>query len=59
MKTAKATADSLKKVQAKVKQDSIAAVKTDKAKQDSIAAVKVAPKAEAKKDTATAAPVKK
>ena len=64
VKTAKATADSLKKVQAKAKADSIAAVKTDKAKadkakQDSIAAAKAAPKAEAKKDTATAAPAKK
>jgi FKBP-type peptidyl-prolyl cis-trans isomerase len=46
VKTAKATADSLKNVQAK-------------AKQDSIAAAKAAPKAEAKKDTATAAPAKK
>src|SRR5574344_484903 len=46
LKAAKVTADSLKNVQAK-------------AKQDSIAAVKAAPKAEAKKDTATAAPAKK
>ena len=56
------TADNLKNVQAKAKRDNIAAVKADKAKadkakRDSIAAAKAASRP-AKKDTATAAPLK-